>query len=56
MSSDTDTKPDKIFGYEKKIHTGRNPIENIFENCKGVLLGPLIWLKGNAVFFNIYLS
>lgn len=49
MSSDTDTKPNKIFGYEKQIHTGRNPIENVFENIKGVIFGPVIWVRGNTV-------
>lgn len=48
MSTDTDTKtkPNKIFGYEKQILTGRNPIENFFENVKGVFFGPLIWVRG----------
>jgi len=46
MSSDTDTKPNKIFGYEKQVHTGRNPIENVVENIKGVIFGPLIWIRG----------
>lgn len=49
MSSDTDSKPDKIFGYEKQVHTGRNSIENVFEVAKGVLFGPLIWIRGNTV-------
>lgn len=49
MSSDTDTKSNKIFGYEKKVYTGRNPIENIIENIKGVIFGPVIWVRGNTV-------
>lgn len=49
MSSDTDSKPDKIFGYEKQVHTGRNSIENVLEVAKGVLFGPLIWVRGNTV-------
>lgn len=46
MPSDTDTKPNKIFGYEKQVYTGRNSIENFVENVKGVLFGPLIWIRG----------
>lgn len=48
MSSDTDTKPDTILGYEKKLPTGRNSIENYAENVKGIVVGPLIWLRGNT--------
>jgi len=51
MSSDTETKPNKIFGYEKQVYTGRNPIENVAENLKGILFGPLIWLRGNIILF-----
>jgi hypothetical protein len=50
MSSDTDTKPDKIFGYEKQVYTGRNPIENVLEVAKGILFGPLIWVRGIKLF------
>lgn len=46
MASDTDATPGKIFGYQKQVHFGRNPIEDIFENIKGVLFGPLIWIRG----------
>lgn len=47
MASETGSEPpNKIFGYEKQILTGRNPIENIAETLKGVLFGPLIWIKG----------
>lgn len=56
MSSDTDTKPGKIFGYEKQVYTGRNSIENFGENVKGILFGPLIWIKGkfrNTIFSDI---
>lgn len=46
MSSDTDSKPDTIFGYEKQVHTGRNSIENVIETIKGIFFGPAIWVKG----------
>lgn len=49
MSSDSDTMPGKIFGYEKQVHTGRNSIEDFLENLKGVFLGPVIWVRGNTV-------
>lgn len=52
MSSDTDTKPNTIFGYEKKVHTGRNEFENFFETLKGIIVGPVIWFKGNAFCYN----
>jgi len=55
MSSDADTKPDKIFGYEKQVYTGRNPIENVIENIKGVIFGPVIWLRGNIISSCYYL-
>lgn len=41
--------PGRIFGYEKQVHTGRNSIEDILENIKGVFLGPVIWVRGNTV-------
>jgi len=47
MSSDTDTNPGKIFGYQKQVHTGRNSIEDFLETLKGVFLGPVIWVRGN---------
>lgn len=49
MSSDSDTMPGRIFGYEKQVHTGRNSIEDFLEVLKGVFLGPAIWVRGNAV-------
>lgn len=48
MSSDTEFKPDKIFGYEKQVYTGRNSIENLVETLKGIFFGPAIWVKGNS--------
>ncbi|XP_050521816.1 NADH dehydrogenase [ubiquinone] 1 beta subcomplex subunit 10 [Daktulosphaira vitifoliae] len=48
MSSDAKS-PNTIFGYEKKIYTGRNPIENVFETVKGILVGPVIWFRENIV-------
>jgi len=49
MSSDSDTMPGRIFGYEKQVHTGRNSIEDFLEILKGVFLGPVIWVRGNTV-------
>ncbi|XP_022183541.1 NADH dehydrogenase [ubiquinone] 1 beta subcomplex subunit 10 [Myzus persicae] len=49
MSSDSDTMPGKIFGYEKQVHTGRNSIEDFLENLKGVFLGPAIWVRETIV-------
>lgn len=48
MSSDTDSKPDTIFGYEKQIYTGRNSIENLVETLKGIFIGPAMWVRGNV--------
>lgn len=49
MSSDVESKPGKIFGYEKQPVSGRNPIEDVVENLKGVIFGPMIWLRGNTI-------
>lgn len=49
MSSDSDAMPGRIFGYEKQKHTGRNSIEDFLENLKGIILGPVIWVRGNTV-------
>jgi len=49
MSSDSDAMPGRIIGYEKQVHTGRNSIEDFLENLKGIILGPVIWVRGNTI-------